>query len=92
MRGLNDVERVVALCGHIVKSCKGVKYSEAAIDESQKAGHRRGHVRRCDEGPCHGRGGKRQERVRSQCEPGGCRDRARKAHMKRVAARSARPR
>lgn len=37
MRGLNDVERVAALCGHIVKSCKGVKYSEAAIDESQKA-------------------------------------------------------
>ncbi len=37
MRGLNDVERVAALCGHIVKSCKGVKYSEAAIDEAQRA-------------------------------------------------------
>lgn len=37
MRGLNDVERVAALCGHIVKSCRGVKYSEAAIDEAQKA-------------------------------------------------------
>lgn len=37
MRGLNDVERVAALCGHIVKSCRGVRYSEAAIDEAQSA-------------------------------------------------------
>ncbi|MDO4590607.1 MAG: Na/Pi cotransporter family protein [Slackia sp.] len=37
MRALNDVERVAALCGHIVKSCKGVKFSDTAVEEAQKA-------------------------------------------------------